>query len=385
MEFTFKFISKAQCEILLFQVNVQSIVLYVSLHFTHQYSQIASYTQRIRNEGVEANENQIHDLARIQYYTQILAYALNYSLQIRTIYAYLQINHTYYDQNSAENVSLQHLFLQIDISGWSDICYCVYRICETSQNPTPLLVPMQPQLAKLAIQAKEEIAPRDITRYVKYPRYIRVQRQKVILQQRMKVPPTVNFFYNPVNKNLNTELLAFAKKYAVETKEVRKARIAKAAEAKTETKAPVELTTGLNAVTTAIERKQAKLVLIACDVDPLELVLYLPTLAHKMQVPFAIVRTKALLGELVHVKNCTCVAITEVKNEDSAALKALIEKCNAEVDYKHASKTYGGNTRSERSINKEAAKKNHKEQCNTQQSVQYSFNKYSKLKLFVFV
>ena len=117
---------------------------------------------------------------------------------------------------------------------------------------------------------KAEQPVRDLTRYVKYPRYIRVQRQKAMLQQRMKVPPTINFFYNPVNANLNAELLNLAKKYAVETKEVRKQRLAEAAEKKTDIKAPLCLTTGVNAVTNAIEHKKASLVLIANDVDPLE-------------------------------------------------------------------------------------------------------------------
>ena len=85
----------------------------------------------------------------------------------------------------------------------------------------------------------------------------------------------------------------------------------------------------------------------------------MPTLCHKLQTPFAIVHSKNILGQLAHVKNCSCVAITNVKNEDQAALKALIEKVDTEVDYKKAMKTYGGNTRSERSLAKDA-KRAHK-------------------------
>lgn len=114
---------------------------------------------------------------------------------------------------------------------------------------------------------------RDITRYVKYPRYIRVQRLKALLQNRMKVPPTVNIFRCPVTKNLNNELLSFAQKYATETSEVRKARIAKNAQDKTDIKAPLCVATGVNCVTSAIEHQRAQLVLIANDVDPLEVCL----------------------------------------------------------------------------------------------------------------
>ena len=35
---------------------------------------------------------------------------------------------------------------------------------------------------------------RDLTRFVRWPRYIRVQRQRTILQERMKIPPTLNQF-----------------------------------------------------------------------------------------------------------------------------------------------------------------------------------------------
>ena len=78
-----------------------------------------------------------------------------------------------------------------------------------------------------------------------------------------------------------------------------------------------------------------------------------------MNIPFAIVRSKAQLGELVHVKTCAAVAFTKVNGADEAALKAIVEKVAAALDFKEAMKTYGGNTRSARSLAKEA-KKHHK-------------------------
>ncbi|KAG2191279.1 hypothetical protein INT46_002418, partial [Mucor plumbeus] len=39
-----------------------------------------------------------------------------------------------------------------------------------------------------------------------------------------------------------------------------------------------------------IEAKKAQLVLIADDVDPIELVLWLPALCRKMGIPYAIVK-----------------------------------------------------------------------------------------------
>jgi large subunit ribosomal protein L7Ae len=42
---------------------------------------------------------------------------------------------------------------------------------------------------------------RNLTRFVKWPKYIRIQRQKRILFQRLKVPPTINQFSQTVDKN----------------------------------------------------------------------------------------------------------------------------------------------------------------------------------------
>ena len=42
---------------------------------------------------------------------------------------------------------------------------------------------------------------RDLTRFVKWPRYVRIQRQKRVLMQRLKVPPTINQFSQTLEKN----------------------------------------------------------------------------------------------------------------------------------------------------------------------------------------
>lgn len=76
-------------------------------------------------------------------------------------------------------------------------------------------------------------------------------------------------------------------------------------------------------MTTLIEEDKAKLVVIAHDVDPVELVVHLPTLCRKKNVPFAFIRGKANLGKLVHQKTATCVALTSVNTEDYADLETL--------------------------------------------------------------
>ncbi len=54
---------------------------------------------------------------------------------------------------------------------------------------------------------------------------------------------------------------------------------------------------------------------IASDVDPIELVVWLPALCRKMDVPYCFVKGKALLGKLVHLKNAAALALTEVRKE----------------------------------------------------------------------
>lgn len=47
----------------------------------------------------------------------------------------------------------------------------------------------------------QDIQPkRDLTRFVKWPRYIRLQRQRAILYKRLKVPPAVNQFTQALDR-----------------------------------------------------------------------------------------------------------------------------------------------------------------------------------------
>ena len=186
----------------------------------------------------------------------------------------------------------------------------------------------------------------DLSRYVKWPRYILLQRQRKILSQRLKIPPTVNQFKNTLEKNQAAEVMRLLAKYAPETDAERKARLQKKAKDEVEGKPTEEkrnefyVRFGLDNVTKLIERKKAKLVLIADDVDPLELVMWLPALCHKMDVPYAIIKGKARLGALVHQKNATCVCITGVHPQDEAALATLTESFANK--YSGENKKWGG-------------------------------------------
>jgi len=52
----------------------------------------------------------------------------------------------------------------------------------------------------------------------------------------------------------------------------------------------------LNHVVALVESKKAKFVAIADDVEPIELVVFLPALCRKMGVPYVIVKGKSRLG-----------------------------------------------------------------------------------------
>lgn len=57
-----------------------------------------------------------------------------------------------------------------------------------------------------------------------------------------------------------------------------------------------------------VEQKKANLVIIADDVDPIELVVFLPALCRKMGIPCVIVKGKARLGAVVGRKTSAVVS-----------------------------------------------------------------------------
>merc|ERR1712203_322994 len=169
---------------------------------------------------------------------------------------------------------------------------------------------------------------RDLTRFVRWPRYILAQRQKRVLYQRLRVPPAVNQFTKTLNNNQSKNLWRLLAKYSPESKKDKIARLKATAENKAQGKEvnaakPVVLKFGLNHVTSLVESGEARLVVIAHDVDPIELVLWLPQLCRNKNVPYVIVKNKARLGKACRQSTASCVAFTAVKNEDKNDLERL--------------------------------------------------------------
>ncbi|ERE71831.1 60S ribosomal protein L7a-like protein [Cricetulus griseus] len=117
----------------------------------------------------------------------------------------------------------------------------------------------------------QDIQPkRDLTRFVKWPRYIRLQRQRAILYKRLKVPPAINQFTQALDRETATQLLKLAHKYRPETKQEKKQRLLARAEKKAAgkgvpTKRPPVFRAGVNTVTTLVENKKAQLVINSED------------------------------------------------------------------------------------------------------------------------
>jgi len=183
---------------------------------------------------------------------------------------------------------------------------------------------------------------------VRWPRYVRIQRQKSILKRRLKVPAAVNQFTKTIDAAQATNLFKLLANYRPETRQEKKARISAVAQqevaaAKQDpSKKPRVLKFGLNHITTLVEQRKAKLVIIAHDVDPIELVVWLPALCRKMDVPYVIVKGKARLGALVHLKNATALALTDVRKEHNAALQQFIDNTRPMYNDAVAARKFGG-------------------------------------------
>jgi len=201
---------------------------------------------------------------------------------------------------------------------------------------------------------------RDLTRFVKWPRYVRLQRQKAVLLKRLKVPPSINQFSSTLDRQAASQLFKLLDKYRPETKKDRKARLVKRAserasgKADTPTKRPLVVRSGINTITSLIEQKKAQLVIIAHDVDPIEIVLYLPALCKKMGVPYCIVKGKARLGQVVRRKTATTLAFTGVNSDDKTGLSKLVEVCKTNFNerYEELRRHYGGGVLGAKSLAK---------------------------------
>jgi len=108
-------------------------------------------------------------------------------------------------------------------------------------------------------------------------------------------------------------------------------------------KKPPVLRYGINTVSQLVQVAKAKLVVISHDVDPIEIVLWLPALCRKFNVPYVIIKSKARLGHLVHKKTCSAIAITDIRKEHDNAFNNIVTNARTLFnDNLRAYTEYGG-------------------------------------------
>ncbi|MEM5777047.1 MAG: 50S ribosomal protein L7Ae [Candidatus Aenigmatarchaeota archaeon] len=82
---------------------------------------------------------------------------------------------------------------------------------------------------------------------------------------------------------------------------------------------------GTNEVTKAIERSQAKLVVIAEDVQPKEIIMHLPIICNEKKCPFIYVSSKEELGRAAGINVPTAAACIIESGEAKELINEIIQ------------------------------------------------------------
>merc|ERR1712228_744676 len=162
-------------------------------------------------------------------------------------------------------------------------------------------------------------------RLMRWPKYVQLQRQRKVLLQRLKIPPALNIFNNACSKDFASKLVRFSKNYSPETRKQKDLRLKAWAKLQADgqaipSKKVNTLKMGFNHVTNLIE-----------------MVLWMPALCVKKNIPFVIFKSKARLGALVHKKTTACLAICDVNPGDEEDFKQLIRAARSRFNARYNS------------------------------------------------
>jgi large subunit ribosomal protein L7Ae len=83
---------------------------------------------------------------------------------------------------------------------------------------------------------------------------------------------------------------------------------------------------GTNETTKAIERAQAKLVVIAEDVDPPEVVAHLPLLCDERKIPYVFVPTREQIGKSIGIDVPAAAACIAKEGEARGLLEEIVAR-----------------------------------------------------------
>ncbi|VVB60400.1 50S ribosomal protein L7Ae [uncultured archaeon] len=83
---------------------------------------------------------------------------------------------------------------------------------------------------------------------------------------------------------------------------------------------------GVNETTKAIERGQAKLVVVAKDVQPEEIVMHIPALCKEKKVPYIFVESKEELGKAAGLEVSTAAVAVVEEGRGKKQVEEVVEK-----------------------------------------------------------
>ncbi len=87
---------------------------------------------------------------------------------------------------------------------------------------------------------------------------------------------------------------------------------------------------GTNETTKALERGVAKLVYVADNTDPVEVVLHIPLLSRDRKIPYIVVPDKKQLGEAAGLANVSAAAVAIIDPGEAASmLESIVKKIEA--------------------------------------------------------
>jgi len=87
---------------------------------------------------------------------------------------------------------------------------------------------------------------------------------------------------------------------------------------------------GMNEVTKSIERSLAKLVIMAEDVNPPEILFHVPLLCKEKGVPYGYISTKKEMGNAVRINvSSSAIAVENVGSGNENILSNIIKKLDA--------------------------------------------------------
>ncbi len=169
-----------------------------------------------------------------------------------------------------------------------------------------------------------------------------IKRKLYKMSNAMKIPPFINQFKTTLEGDDEERVINLFKKYMVESKEDKIKRLN--SENPRAGPKPIISKFGLKHLTSLIVQKKIKLLLIASDVNPINLVCWLPTLCVELGISYAIVKKQSTLGALARLKRVTAIGIEDVRPEDKAEFDKVIEICDGifKNQYEKHSTTFGG-------------------------------------------